>query len=386
MLSNDSTPGPPGKPDDTLNAQNPSTARDLIRLLKTDCFHYRGDLPCAPHTRSGKTCACDEYVPVKRRGVIIKLGAAGDVLRTTPLLRALAPRETGTRVLWVSHSPELLPKEACEPMKPDAATLARLGASEWDFCWNLDKDTDACAIASGVRAKERAGYTLVGGVPSPVDERAWHKFATGIDNPYSKANRLNYVQEIFNIVGLPYHGEEYWLRSPSANAVAAAKQLLPGEGWAGLNTGAGWRWPTRIWPESHWRQLIAHLKARGIKPVILGGPEEVQLNERLAAETGCLWPGVQSLDVFYAMIHRCQCLVTSVTQAMHLAIAARTPLVLFNNIFNANEFELYGRGEIVGPPAPCDCFYDPVCRTGRNCIAEITPERTFDALLRAMNR
>jgi ADP-heptose:LPS heptosyltransferase len=369
-----------------MNTQNPSTAQDLIRLLRTDCFHYRGSLPCAPHTRSGETCTCNEYVPVKRRGVIIKLGAAGDVLRTTPLLRALDPARTGTRLLWVTHSPELLPKEACEAVKPDTATLARLGALEWDFIWNLDKDVEACAIAFGVRAKERAGYTLVGGVPYPADERAWHKFATGIDNPYSKANRLSYVQEIFNIVGLPYSGEEYWLRSPSTNSIEAAKQILPGEGWIGLNTGAGVRWPTRIWPESHWLQLITLLKARGIKPVILGGPEEMQLNERLATATDCLWPGVQSLDVFYAMIHRCRCFVTSVTQAMHLAISARTPLVLFNNIFNANEFELYGRGEILGPATPCNCFYAASCRTGRNCIAEITPERTFEAMLRAINR
>ncbi len=368
-----------------MNTQNPSTAQNLIRLLKTDCFHYRGDLPCAPHTRSGETCTCKEYDPVKRRGVIIKLGAAGDVLRTTPLLRALDPARTGTRLIWVTHFPELLPKEACEAVDPNAATLARLRSSEWDFIWNLDKDVEACAIAFDVRAKERAGYTLVGDVPYPVDERAWHKFAAGIDNPYSKANRLSYVREIFNIVGLPYSGEEYWLRSPSANSIEAAKQILPGEGWVGLNTGAGLRWPTRIWPESHWLQLITLLKARAIKPVILGGPEEMQLNERLATATGCLWPGLQSLDVFYAMIHRCRCLVTSVTQAMHLAISARTPLVLFNNIFNANEFELYGRGEIVGPPTSCNCFYDPSCRTGRNCIGEITPERTFEAMLRAIN-
>ena len=44
-----------------------------------------------------------------RRGVIIKLGAAGDVLRSTPLLRALDPAKTGTKILWVTHSPELLP-------------------------------------------------------------------------------------------------------------------------------------------------------------------------------------------------------------------------------------------------------------------------------------
>lgn len=360
------------------------SAEEILKNLKTDCYHYRGDLPCGPHRKAGKTCACDEYVPVKRRGVIIKLGAAGDVIRTTPLLRALNPLVTGTKVLWVTHSPELMPTEACEPVKPTAAVMARIAAAEWDFCWNLDKDIEACAIASQVRAKEYAGYSLRDGVPYPIDERAWHKFATGLDNPYSKANTLNYVQEIFDIVGLPYNREEYWLRKPAPASKQAAEEILPGKGWVGLNTGAGWRWPTRIWPEENWAVLIAKLKDVGLKPVILGGPEEVALNNRLSQKTGCLWPGVNSLDVFYAMVSRCDALVTSVTQAMHLAIAARVPLVLFNNIFNKAEFELYDRGEIIGPPTPCDCFYDAVCKTGRNCVREITVEHAFERVERVL--
>jgi len=69
---------------------------------------------------------------------------------------------------------------------------------------------------------------------------------------------------------------------------------------------------------------------------------------------------------------------------MHLAIGARTPLVLLNNIFNRHEFELYGRGEIVEPPTSCDCYYSGVCRTGRKCINEISPEVVFEALLRSL--
>ncbi len=361
---------------------NLPTAEELVKALRTDCFHYRGDRPCGPHTRSGARCTCSELITVRTRGVIIKLGAAGDVLRTTPLLRAIDPFAKGVHVLWVTDHPELLPADVCEPIKFEATTLARLMASKWDFCWNLDKDIRACAIAAQVSAEERAGYTLVNGVPYPVDKRAWHKFATGLDNLYSKANRLNYVQEIFDIVGLSFEGEEYWLRSPTEDSFRAAESILPGEGWVGLNTGAGSRWPTRIWPEAHWVSLIEILKNNRLRPVIFGGPDEEQMNQRLASRTGCLWPGVQTLDIFYAMIHRCRCLVTSVTQAMHLAIGAKTPLVLFNNIFNPSEFELYGRGEILAPGKSCDCYYDAICRTGRDCIKEITPEKAVAAVLR----
>lgn len=359
------------------------TADVIVGKARTDCWYYRGDRPCAPHSRLGARCTCSELLTVRRRGVIIKLAAAGDVLRTTPLLRALDPEGNGVQVLWVTHYPEMLPNTVCEPVKLNASTLARLDAQEWDFCWNLDKDIEACALASRIRAKERAGFHLVNGVPYPVDQRAWHKFATGLDNPYSKANKLTYIREIFDITGLAYRGEEYWLRPPLPDSSGAAEQILPGNGWVGLNTGAGRRWKTRIWPESHWIKLVDLLKAQKIKPVILGGPEEEAMNQHLAEATGCLWPGIQTLDIFYALVFRCCCLVTSVTQAMHLAIAAKTPLVLFNNIFNPNEFELYGRGEILGPSKPCDCYYDACCGSGRDCIKEITPEATLAAVRRA---
>jgi ADP-heptose:LPS heptosyltransferase len=359
-------------------------ARRLIENLRTDCMYYLGDRPCRPHVEEGHRCTCIHFQPTNRRGVIIKLGAAGDVLRSTPLLRALDPANTGTKILWVTHSPELLPADACEAVHPTAATLARIAQGMWDFCWNLDKDPEACAIAASTKTTEHRGYTLRDGVPYPVDKAAWHKFATGIDNPYSRRNRQSYVEEIFDITGLPFQREEYWLRSTTATAKEKAAQLIPKDSAIGLNIGAGKRWPSRIWPVEYWIELIKLLKGRGLQPVLLGGPEEVEMSAQLVDATGCFASGVQPLETFYAIVEHCQCIVSAVTMAMHLAIGARTPLVLLNNIFNRYEFELYGRGEIIEPPTLCDCYYSGVCRTGRNCIKEISPQAVFEAILRSV--
>lgn len=359
-------------------------ARELIENLRTDCLYYSGDRPCRPHTESGYRCTCVKFQPRTRTGIIVKLGAAGDVLRSTPLLRALNPAATGTKVLWVTHSPELMPWQGCEAVRPTAGTLARIANTSWDFCWNLDKDPEACAIAASTNAKEYRGYILRDGVPCPVDEAAWHKFATGIDDPYSRRNRLNYIEEIFDVVGLPFQGEEYWLREPAETAKTRASELVPKGPVVGLNIGAGARWPSRIWPVEYWANLIGLLKERGLEVILLGGPEETEIAARLTKETGCRSSGVQPLEVFYAMIGTCDCVVTAVTMAMHLAIGARTPLVLLNNIFNRYEFELYGRGEIVEPPTPCDCYYNAICRTGRQCVKEILPNVVFEAVLRSL--
>src|SRR5438094_941617 len=79
-------------------------ASSLIENLRTDCMYYLGDRPCRPHVEAGHRCTCIHFQPTKRRGVIIKLGAAGDVLRSTPLLRSLDPFKTGTKILWITHS------------------------------------------------------------------------------------------------------------------------------------------------------------------------------------------------------------------------------------------------------------------------------------------
>ena len=54
--------------------------------IHTDCRHFRGDMPCVFHKKTGVHCeGCADYDPLKERILIIKLGAIGDVIRSTPL-------------------------------------------------------------------------------------------------------------------------------------------------------------------------------------------------------------------------------------------------------------------------------------------------------------
>jgi heptosyltransferase-2 len=52
-----------------------------------DCLHFRGDIPCRPNKEQGYHCnGCPVHTPVEKRILIIKLGAIGDVIRTTSSL------------------------------------------------------------------------------------------------------------------------------------------------------------------------------------------------------------------------------------------------------------------------------------------------------------
>jgi heptosyltransferase-2 len=72
--------------------------------------------------------------------------------------------------------------------------------------------------------------------------------------------------------------------------------------------------------------------------------------------------------------------------SMHIAIALGKKLVLMNNIFNPNEFELYGNGEIIQPRKECKCYFQPVCVNKKyECMEYLLPDDVYNACLRLVS-
>jgi len=347
---------------------------------KADCRHFRGDVPCVPHKAHGVHCMdCADYTPTDRNILIIKLGAIGDVIRTTPLLRRLRAVHPTARIWWITHTPEILPADVDVAMRFDLVSVMAALAINFDLLINLDKDREAAALADRVEASAKKGFVIRNGIVAPVDADAEHKFLTGIFDDLNQANTKHYVQEIFEICGYSWDGEEYLLETPGSAPIALSHQSPI----VGLNTGCGGRWTSRLWPDEYWEALIRGLQSSGYAPLLLGGAQEDERNRMLAGKTGALYPGHFPLQQFIALMNACDCIVSAVTMAMHIAIGLRKPLILFNNIFNRHEFELYGRGEIVEPSRPCTCFFRPACINPEyRCMTHLEPERVLDAVRR----
>jgi len=81
-------------------------------------------------------------------------------------------------------------------------------------------------------------------------------------------------------------------------------------------------------------------------------------------------------------MNHCDLVVTAVSMAMHLTIGLNKKIVLFNNIFNKNEFELYGLGEILEPDYDCTCYFSPICPN--NCMQYLKPERVLETIKRLL--
>jgi ADP-heptose:LPS heptosyltransferase len=355
--------------------------------VKHDCLHFRGWVPCRPHKQEGVHCtlpdgsACSQYTAVRSKILIIKLGAIGDVIRTTPLIHAIRRHHPGAQLWWLTLTPDILPSAVDVPVAFSAQGLTILQGMEFDLIINLDKDREACALASTLRAARKQGFLLQHGVPAPADANAEHKFMTGLFDDLNKANTKSYPQEIFDIAGFEFQGEQYILDRP-ARAGLRSWNLPKRKTIVGLNTGCGGRWTSRLWAEKNWIQLARRLKKKGYVPLLLGGELEDAKNRRIARASGALYKGHFPLPQFVDEVDQCALVVTAVTMAMHITIGLKKKIVLFNNIFNRHEFELYGLGEIIEPSVPCTCYFSPTCPN--DCMQYISPDMVMSSVTRLL--
>lgn len=357
-----------------------------LESLRTDCRWFKGWVPCAPHKQHGVHCTgpdgavCPQYDRTTGKILIIKLGAIGDVIRTTPILHALTRHHPEAQIWWLTLTPEILPPQVDVRLPFTPQSMATLRAVHFDLLLNLDKDLEACALASTLFASVKKGFVMDNGRPAPADRDALHKFMTGLFDDVNKANTKSYPEEIFEICGYQFAGERYILDARAADG--HVWKLPRGKKVVGLNTGCGGRWTSRLWAEKNWVALAKRLRRRGVVPLLLGGEQEHAKNLRIAKQSGAAYLGHFPLRQFISLVDRCDLVVTAVTMAMHITIGLNKKIVLFNNIFNSHEFELYGLGEILEPEYDCDCYYSPTCPN--DCMQYIRVERVDAACARLL--
>ena len=351
--------------------------------VKFDCKHFRGTIPCKPNKEHNVQCDnCPYYEPYGKRILIIKLGAMGDVIRTTPLVVKYRSLYENVHFTWLTEFPDVLPPSDIQDiMQPTAFNLEKIKNRTFDIAINLDKEEEACQLLAEVDANEKYGFIWNNGHLDAATPAAEHKIITGLFDHISIKNTKSYPEEIFEICHLEFNLEEYLLnynKSIAEKWQGFLKEKANGRKIIGLNTGCGNRWLTRLWPNDYWIQFINLLDHDKVLPVLLGGPQEDEKNTWLANQTQAWYPGTFSLEEFISLTSNLDAVVTQVSMMMHIAVGHKTPMVLMNNIFNKHEFEMYNRGVIVEPETGCDCYYGNSCKRSRSCMFDLRPETVMN--------
>jgi heptosyltransferase-2 len=368
------------------------------REIAFDCRFFVGDRPCKWHKATGVLCTCDHFQRVEERLLIIKLDAMGDVLRTTALLPALAERHPSASITWVTRreSRPLLERNpyVTEILDYGEDALLQLRVRQFDRVINLDAGKTSAALATAANSTIKDGFVLdLRGYVQPTNSAARAWLEMGLFDDLKREGTRTYQEMMADIIGLPGCRHRYVLHLSDEERERGRSHLCKlGIDFCrpiiGLNTGAGRRWELKQWREEGYLELIARLsRKRPAQFVLLGGPEERERHQRLAArcavpliDVGCNNP----VRHFASVVGSCDLVVTGDTLAMHLSLALnRRTIVLFGPT-SATEIDLYGLGEKIVPKMDCLACYKSRCDFVPNCMDLISTDMVEAAVERQL--
>jgi heptosyltransferase I len=146
-------------------------------------------------------------------------------------------------------------------------------------------------------------------------------------------------------------------------------------------------WTTKLWPESHWIELIKKCTAEGFTILLPHGNQE----EKERAQRLCVDPRVHVLprlplsEIGHVLSNARACVAMD-TGLAHLIAALNVPSVTLYGSTNAGLIGASGKSQIhITSARHCSPCEKKSCRYSKEdnpCLQEITPDRVYKELLR----
>lgn len=283
--------------------------------------------------------------------LVVKLGATGDVVRTTPLLRRLPGSIT-----WITAAKNLLLLQNLRDNLRCFSWEDRESARDckYDLVINLEDSLEIANYVRDLKSKQLFGAYIDDQniLRYTDDSRRW--FDLSLISVYGREradklklqNRLTYQELIFDGLSLEFSGEKYLLPKPVETRLTGDVAIAPE---------AGPVWPMKNW--AHYDKLKQQLQSAGLKVNVL--PVRSSLLEHLC-------------DV---RNHRC--LVGGDSLPMHMALGSGTKCVTLFTCTSPWEIFDYGIQKKIVSPLLKEFFYK------RGYDARATTAITLDEVLTA---
>ena len=329
--------------------------------------------------------------------LLIRFSSIGDVILTTPLVRALRATHPDAIVHFAT-------RRACAPLLEGNPNIDRV------LTLPEDDDGGLRALARTIRA-ERYDHVLdLHGtlrarllrllVPAP----RWRGYRKHTLRRWALTRlKQNWFGEVVPVaeryfdaaaaLGVrPDGGPPEVFPSAGARAAAAAalREAGLGEGEAYVAIAPGAQHATKRWPESSWAELARRMAEAGLRVVVVGGREDVEAGEGIVAASGAVSvAGALDLPGSAAVLEGARALASGDTGVMHLATAVGTPVVaLFGPTVREFGFFPYSsRATVLErelPCRPCSTHGGPACPLGHHaCMREIGVDEVEAAVLAA---
>jgi lipopolysaccharide heptosyltransferase II len=341
-----------------------------------------------------------------RRVLAIRLDALGDVILTSPALRALRDSEPARRITLLTSpsgaaAAALLPSvdevivyEApwlkATPARPDAshehAMAARLAGERFD-----------AAVIFTVYSQSPLPSALLcylAGIPRRLahcHENPYQLLTDWIPDPDPAQGIRHEVRRQLDLVaavGCTTADERLALRLPPG-AVERAAALLDQLGldgtrpWAVVHAGS--TAPSRRYASDRFAAVVRGLARAGVEVVFTGSAEEADLVagiRRAAGVEAASLAGCLDLGELAALLARAPVLVSNNTGPVHVAAAMGTPVVDLYALTNPQHTPWGVPHRVLSHDVPCKYCYKSVCPVGHHqCLDAVEPESVVAAAL-----
>ena len=263
--------------------------------------------------------------------LIIKLGATGDVVRTTPLLSRL-----GGHVTWLTEAKNTVLLEGLKENLRCVSWRQRqiLLGTKYDLIINLEDTLEAGVHLDTLESKQLFGAYVDSEkkLRYTDDSERWFDLSLISFSGRERADRLKfqnrrtYQELIFEGLGLRFDGERYLLPAPIETGLS---------GDVAIAADAGPVWPMKKW--AYYNELKQQLEEQGLTVNVL--PQRSSLLEHLADVQNHRW------------------LVGGDSLPMHFALGTGTPCVTLFTCTSPWEIYDYGIQTKIVSPLLGEFFY-----------------------------
>src|SRR5438552_15154458 len=190
--------------------------------------------------------------------LIVKIGATGDVVRTTPLLSRLP-----SQITWLTSAKNAVLLQDLKENLRSFAWANREGAldTDYDLVVNLEDTLEVAQILETLRFKEIFGAYIDSNNALRYTENSRCWFDLSLISSYGRQeadrlkflNRQSYQELVFTGLGFSFSGERYLLPEPTETGLL---------GDVGIAADAGPIWPMKKW--AYYDELKGRLEDQGL--------------------------------------------------------------------------------------------------------------------------
>lgn len=339
-----------------------------------------------------RTLKVYEEAVTRKRILVMKMSAVGDVILSIPSIRAirqkfpdawiavLVGRKSRPIIRNCPYVDDVIVHEDTGRWASLARTARLLARESFDVVVDLQNNRVSHLLAYLSGARIRAGH----------GNRKWSFFLNRrTRDTHLPLSPVDHQFQVLKLIDIDHFDKrlELWTRPEEEKRVSEfleSQWVSPSQTLVGVNPGSSLRWPTKQWPVENFARLCDELAKRNVRVILTGSAEEAPLAEellRLTRNKPVNAVGRTTITELVALVRRCQAFISSDSAPMHVASSVDVPLAaIFGPTDPKRHLVPPTRYHVFWKELSCSPCYLRSCPIGLTCMKKIQVQDVLEAV------